>query len=125
MLKSDRFPKKQLMERSPYSPPMSNVVEAIETRGFSPALRASLWGPSLMVCSAYAVQGYWRFPPLSVGARLTALMLIVGGAIGGIACVSAWFILIRRSSARTAHSFVLAAVNSILLLLALTIISAF
>jgi hypothetical protein len=62
---------------------------------------------------------------MSVGARLTAFTVVIGAAAGGVACISAWLILIRKSSTRTAHGFVLAAANSILLLLALTILSAF
>jgi hypothetical protein len=91
-------------------------------RGFSQPLRAALWGSPLFIVGAYLAQWLWRFPPLSVGASLTAKALALGAFLASISALCAGYRLVRTPDSRTLGGYVLTGVNTIPLLLAVLVI---
>lgn len=97
----------------------SHIVSGASERGFSTYLRLALWAAPLLTCSAWLTQWLWRFPPMSLGAGLTAGSLALGVLVGAMAASFACFRLIRTPTARTIESYALAGINLILLFVAL------
>jgi len=91
-------------------------------RGFSPPLRAALWGSPLLALGAWLAQWHWRFPPRSLGASLTAKALVVGALLASISALCAVCRLVGAPASRTAEGYVLTGVNTILLLVVLLVV---
>ena|ERR1700722_9944173 len=91
-------------------------------QGFSQPLRAALWGSPLLMIAAWSAQWLWRFPPLSVGASLTAKALALGAFLASISALRAGYRLVRTRASRTVVGYVLTGVNTIPLLLGVLVI---
>jgi hypothetical protein len=99
-----------------------NTHEMASKRGFSPPLRAALWASPILILAAWLSQSLWRFPPLSVGASYTAKALVVGALLASVSALCADYRLVRTRASRTIEAYVLAGVNTILLLAVLLIV---
>jgi hypothetical protein len=99
-----------------------NTEVIVSNQVFSQPLRAALWGSPLLLIGAWLAQWLWRFPPLSVGASLTAKALVLGAFLASISALCAGYRLVRTRASRTVEGYVLAGVNTIPLLLAVLVI---
>ena len=79
------------------------------------ALRVALWASPMLVVAGYATQAVFRFPHLSRGAGVTALILVSGLVAGGTTALFGFYQLIRRPDAWTKATKVFLAVNAALL----------
>jgi hypothetical protein len=82
------------------------------SRGFSSSLRWALISAPLLILAPLVVEFYWRFPPLSVGARATATVGALAAIVGSVSAVLGSYRLIRFPESRNIEAFVLAGINA-------------
>lgn len=81
-------------------------------RGFSSRQRWVLISPPLLILAALVVEFYWRFPPLSLGARATATVGVLAAIVGSVSAVFGAYRLIRFPASRNIEAFVLTGINA-------------
>jgi hypothetical protein len=81
-----------------------NKQVILSDQKFSQPLRAALWGSPVLIIEAYLAQWLWRFPPLSVGASLTAKALACGALLASISALCAGYRLVKTRASRTVET---------------------
>jgi hypothetical protein len=79
-------------------------------------LRVVLWGAPLAVAVAWLAQWHWHFPRHSLGASITAMLLVLGSVVASVSAVFAIYRLVRTPSSRSILTFVLVAINALILI---------
>lgn len=96
---------------------------AAATTRLPKVLSVALWASPLVAIGAYLAQAAFRFPPQTKGAGVTALTFVLGLVLSGMTTLFGFYQLARKSDAWTIKSGSLLAVNVVLLLLALAVVT--
>ena len=83
-------------------------------RGFPSFLRWALLAAPLPILAAGAVQFYWLFSPLSVGASMTETAGILGAIVASVSAMIGAYRLVRFPVSRNTEAFILTSINALI-----------